>query len=457
MLMPSGLGVVRLYERLSVSFPEQDGICFVCEKRESYDIDEGVSSISFQWGRVMEEDNLAKLTIEKTVKTKRSQRRFKVSHLVLLIAAGAVLVALISWTVFSKGVGVKVVSVSEVYPAQLMAKLNASGYVVAQRKADVASKITGQLTSLMVQEGSLVKKGQVIARLENADALAFVDQGRANLMLAQARVNQAKADLDNAALDFGRKKTLVQSGAVSRSEFDVAQARYLGAKANLDAAQAEVKSSQASLKSAEVSLSYAEIRAPFDAVVLTKNADVGDIITPLGAAANAKAAVVTIADLSSLQVEADVSEANIGLVYVGQPCDVVLDALPGLRFQGEVDTIVPTVDRSKATVLVKIRFLKSNTRILPEMSAKVGFLSRPVQPGEEKPRTMVNRSALTGSDKGRSVFLVRGDKAVKIDLRTGGQFGDMVEVLEGLKPGDMVVVNPPKGLRNGSRITILQQ
>ncbi len=405
----------------------------------------------------MEEDNLAKLAIEKTVKTRRSRKRFKTSYLLLLVAAGIALIVLISWMVFSKGVGVKVASVSEVYPSQLLAKLNASGYVVAQRKADVASKVTGQLTSLMVQEGSLVKEGQVIARLENADVLALVDQSRANLNLANARVAQAKADLDNASIEFGRRKTLVQTGAISKSEFDAVQARYLEAKASLDAAKASVKSSEAALKSATVSLSYTEIRAPFDAVVLTKNADVGDIITPLGAAANAKAAVVTIADLSSLQVEADVSESNIGLVHVGQPCDVILDALPGLRFQGVVDTIVPTVDRSKATVLVKIRFLKRDPRILPEMSAKVGFLSRPVQPGEQKPRTMVNRSALTGLGNDRSVFLVRGEKAVKAHIRTGEEFGDMVEVLDGLKPGDLVVVSPPKGLRNGSKITILQQ
>ena len=405
----------------------------------------------------MEEDNLAKLAIEKTVKSRRTRKRFKTSHLLLLVAAGIALVILISWMAFSKGVGVKVASVSEVYPSQLLAKLNASGYVVAQRKADVASKITGQLTSLMVQEGSLVKEGQVIAQLENADTLALVDQSRANLNLANARVEQAKADLGNASVEFDRRKTLVQTGAISKSEFDAAQSRYLGAKAALDAAKASVKSSEAALKSATVSLSYAEIRAPFDAVVLTKNADVGDIITPLGAAANAKAAVVTIADLSSLQVEADVSESNIGLVHAGQPCDVILDALPGLRFQGVVDTIVPTVDRSKATVLVKIRFLKRDKRILPEMSAKVGFLSRPVQPSEQKPRTMVSSSALTGSGNDRFVFLVRGEKAVKTHIRTGEEFGDMVEVLDGLKSGDMVVVSPLKGLRNGSKIAILQQ
>jgi len=284
-----------------------------------------------------------------------------------------------------------------------------------------------------------------------------VDRSRANLEVSLTKVKQAKADLDNDAIEFERRKSLIRADLISKSEYDAAEARYLGARAAFQAAREEVKASTAGLRNAEVALSYTEIRAPFDAVVLTKNADVGDIITPLGAAANAKAAVVTIADLASLQVEADVSESNIGLVRPGQPCDVALDALPGVRFQGRVVTIVPTVDRSKATVLVKVRFLKRDPRILPEMSAKVGFLSRPLRPSEEKPRTMVSSSAVMTSDKGVSVYLAQGEKAVRTYIRPGQKFGDMTEVLHGLKPGDMVVVNPPGKLRDGSKITILQQ
>lgn len=405
----------------------------------------------------MEGDNLAKLTIEKNGKTRLTRRRLKPLYLVLVLAVGIAVIVFLSWSVLSKGVEVKVASVAEVYPSQLLSRINASGYVVAQRKADVASKTTGQLTSLMVQEGSLVRQGQVIARLESADAAALAEQARANIGLSRAREGQAKAELDNATLDFNRRKDLVLTGAISRSEFDTAQARYLVARASHEAARAEVKASEAALRNAQATLSYFEIRAPFDAVVLTKNADVGDIITPLGSAANAKAAVVSIADLSSLQVEVDVSEANIGAVRAGQPCDISLDALPGMRFQGRVDTIVPTVDRSKATVLVKVRFLERDPRILPEMSAKVGFLSRPIQEAEKKPRTMVNGSALAGPDKDRFVFVVKGERAVRTPVRTGGRFGDMVEVPSGLKPGDTVVMNPPEGLRQGSKITVSQE
>jgi RND family efflux transporter MFP subunit len=405
----------------------------------------------------MQGDNLDKLAIAKTAKDKRARRSTRPLYLVLYVVIAVAIVISLVGLFLSKGHEVRVASVSSVYPAQLLAKLKASGYVVAQRKADVAAKVTGQLTSIMVQEGSLVSEGQVIARLESADASAQVDQVRANLSAAKAKVEQIRADMGNTVLDYERKKTLVSSGAVSRAEYDAAQSRYLSSKASLDAAQADVQSRVAALKIAQVTLSYYEIRSPFDAVVLTKNADVGDIITPFGAAANAKAAVVSIADLNSLQVEVDVSESSIGLVRVGLPCDILLDALPDQRFEGVVETIVPTVDKSKATVLVKVRFSSHDPRILPEMSAKVGFLSKVLKPGEQGPRTMVNVSALKGTGTRRYVFVVQGQRVHKKEVRTGMVIGDMVEVEDGLKPVDTVVINPPKGLNDNSKITIIQQ
>lgn len=405
----------------------------------------------------MQGNSLERLAIDKASKEKKDRRRFRSLSLILILAAGLVVTLTVAWVLFSRGQEVSVATVSGLYPAQLLADLSASGYVVAQRKADVAAKITGQMVAIMVAEGSVVKEGQLIAQLENADAKALVEQNRANLALAEARRDQAKAELDNAALDFERKRNLVGSGAVSRSEFDAAEARYATAKASVEASSAAVESGGAALKSAQISLSYSEIRAPFDAVVLTKNADVGDIITPFGAAANAKAAVVSIADLSSLVVEVDVSEANIGTVQVGQPCDIQLDALPETRFRGVVDTIVPTVDRSKATVLVKVRFLTQDTRVLPEMSAKVGFLSRDLGSDELEPRTMVNAQALQGAGEGVFVFVVDGDRVRKRSVRPGERFGDMIEVKDGIKAGDTVVVGAPRGLKDGHRISILQQ
>lgn len=357
----------------------------------------------------------------------------------------------------SPAVPVEITTVSQIYPSQTLSQLNATGYVVAQRKAAVASKITGRLVELMVEEGSPVKEGQVIARLENEDAIAARDQAEANFKVAQANLEQAKAELEEATRAFHRNEDLVAKDYISRSEFDVSEARYKRAEAAVAAAEAAVRASSAALQGARVALDYSLIKAPFDAVVLTKNADIGDIITPLGAAANAKAAVVTIADLGSLQVEADVSETNLGLVRVGQPCEIQLDALPDSRFRGIVHAIVPTADRSKATVMVKVRFVEKDRRILPEMRAKVIFLSRAIKKEEQKLRTAVHPSAVLNHDGKNYVFLIQGDHVVEKAIRRGERLNDLVEILEGVKAGDRVVARSPKKLKNGSRIKVAER
>jgi RND family efflux transporter MFP subunit len=180
-------------------------------------------------------------------------------------------------------------------------------------------------------------------------------------------------------------------------------------------------------------------------------------VTPIGAAANAKAAVVTIADMDSLQVEVDVSETSIAKIQVGQPCDIQLDALPDLRFPGEVDAIVPTVDRSKATVLVKVRFLERDHRMLPDMSAKAAFLSRPLGREERRPRLALHQGALRRSGGKTEVFRLQGKEVAKTEIQTGAGLGEMIEVLSGVASGDRVVLSPPKGLLDGSRIRVAER
>lgn len=405
----------------------------------------------------MAKEDLSKLKIDKSARAFRPTKRKK-----LVYGVAAILIAIIAGFLYLNGfitpaIPVEVARVSQVYPSQTISRLNASGYVVAQRKAAVASKVTGLLVSLMVEEGSRVKGGQVIARLENEDAIASRDQAEANLSAVRANLEGAKADLEEASRIFNRNQQLLARGIIAKAEYDVSEARYLKAKAAVAAGEAAVKASSAGLQAADVALGYTFIRAPFDAVVLTKNADIGDIVTPLGAAANAKAAVVTIADLNSLQVEADVSETNLGLVRVGQPCEIQMDALPDSRFRGAVHAIVPTADRAKATIMVKVRFLDKDPRILPEMRAKVAFLSRPLKPEEEKPRTVVIQSAVVNHGGRKMVFLVRENRVVETPITTGEQFGEMIEVLGGVKAGDRVVAKPPKRLKNGSRIKVAEK
>ena len=405
----------------------------------------------------MTDEDLSKLKIDKSVKTAGPIRRMKPVYVVVAILVIVIGVFLGFKGFFTPGITVEVMSISQVYPSQALALLDASGYVVAQRKAAVASKVTGRLVSLMVEEGSRVTEGQVIASLESEDFVAARDQAAENLKAARANLEGVRAELNDASLDFYRKKELLARGVISRAEFDVSEAKYRKALATVAAAEAAVAASSAALRGAAVALEYTHIRAPFDAVVLTKNADVGDIVTPVGAAANAKASVVTIADMSSLQVEVDVSETNLELVKVGQPCEIRLDALPDSRFRGAVHAIVPTVDRSKATIMVKVRFLDNDPRILPEMSAKVSFLSRPVKPEEEKPRLAVNRAALIAREGQNAVFIVKENGVVETPVRVGMEFGDMVEILGVVTPGDKVVKKPPKGLKNGSRIKVVEK
>ena len=349
---------------------------------------------------------------------------------------------------------VTVTVASRLYPSQALTLLNASGYVVAQRKAAVSSKSTGRLAYLAVEEGSRVKKGQIMASLENEDLVAQRDQAASQIREAEAQLAAAQAELADAAKNYERYKTLVAQDLVSRQEYDAALARYDKAKAQVANAQALVKSSRAALANAQAALEYSYIRSPFDGVVLTKNADVGEVVAPFGAAATARASVVTMADFDSLMVEADVSESNLDKVRLGQPCEIALDAIPDRRFAGEVHMIVPTADRAKATVMTKVKFLERDERILPEMSAKVAFLSRPLDPAEVKPRLMIPGAAVV-SDQGRDyVFRLEDHRVRRLPVSLGERAGDLVEVTGGVEEGWRLVLKPPPGLRDGSRVRV---
>jgi RND family efflux transporter MFP subunit len=404
----------------------------------------------------MPKTDLSRLKIEKAAAGGPHKRK-KFSRAIVAAAVLLLLGILYARGVFTPPILVESATVSRMYPSQAFTKLNASGYVVAQRKAAVASKATGRLVELSVEEGSRIKKGEVIARLESGDVVAAREQAAANLNVAKSNLQQAKAELRDATLEFNRSRELVAKGYIARTDFDSAEARYGKAAAGTAAAEAAVKASSAALKAAEVAIEYTLIRAPFDAVVLTKDADIGDMVTPFGAAANAKAAVVTIADMNSLQVEVDVSESNIEKVKVGEPCEIQLDALPESRFPGTVHMIVPTADRTKATVLVKVAFADKDKRILPEMSAKVAFLERPVGPGEENTRTVLNPSSVVTRGDKTAVFVIKGGRVTETPVELGPPLGDMVEVAGGVKAGDKVVLKPSPKLKTGAKIKTAEQ
>jgi len=260
---------------------------------------------------------------------------------------------------------------SPVVPPSVSETLSGTGYVVAQRQAAVSSKATGRLKELLVREGDTVKAGQVIGVLENDDLIAQVREQEANIQLSEARLKSAQAELVEAGQRKERVVQAAKTGAVSAAERDEALARHSRLAADVAAQEAAIRLARAQLNRAQVELGYTEIVAPFDGTVLTKNADVGEIVAPFGSSTNARAAVVTIADMSSLEVEADISESNIAKVRVGQEAEITLDSYPEKIYRGVVSKVVPTVNRAKGTVLTKIRFMDRDERVLPEMSARV--------------------------------------------------------------------------------------
>jgi RND family efflux transporter MFP subunit len=338
-----------------------------------------------------------------------------------------------------------------VYPTRSFTLVNATGYVVADRKASVASKVTSRLVWLGVEEGSRVKEGEVLARLESDDVSAALKQSEADLAAARFKVEQDRAELIDARLNHERYAKLVKHNVVARSEYDQAIARLRKAEAAFENAVRVRDSRQAALDVARANQEYTVVRAPFDAVVLTKSADVGDIVTPIGASSTSKASVVTLADLGSLQVEADVSESNLAKVRQGQPVEIMLDAYGEERFPGYVHMIVPTADKTKATVMVKARFNQLDPRILPQMSAKVAFLERAPNQEERAPRLAVPAKAIVEKG-GPAVFVVKDGKAARTPVKTGAKLGDMTEILSGLKAGDQVALSPPDDLADGGKV-----
>jgi RND family efflux transporter MFP subunit len=400
------------------------------------------------------EKDLSGLRIDKPARLPGRKKRTRYLFALFLFLLLGALGYLYRQGLLSPALDVKVATLQDMYPSQAFTLLNASGYVVAQRKASVASKTTGRLIALAVEEGSHVKKGQIIARLESDDLSAAVERAKAHVEAERYRLEEAKAELKDATLSYERKGRLVAGKIVAQSEYDAAEARFSRAKAALAGQDAALRASLAALKEAEIQLEYANVRAPFDAVVLTKNADIGDIVTPIGAAANAKAAVVNIADMSSLQAEVDVSESSIDQVKVGQPCEIQLDALPEKRFRGRVHMIVPTADRAKASILVKVAFVEGDPRVLPEMSVKAAFLSRDLLPQEQTPVKAIPSSAVMDENGKPSVFVFQGDRAKRVSIGVGRKMGDMVEVLRGLDGGDRVILSPLDKVRDGMRVSV---
>ena len=400
--------------------------------------------------------DLSKLTIsrdQKSFSAKQPGRRKWVIVAVVIAVAGG---ASIAWRSGGGTQQVETGVVASAYPSQAIAVLNATGRVSAQRKAAVSTKATGRLEFLGVQEGSIVKAGQILARIENRDVSATQDQAQASLRAAIANLEQGAAEMRDAESNLNRSEDLAKKNFISSATLDTAKARFDKARAAVASLKGAIGVAEANVRATNVSVEQTLIRAPFDGVVLTKNANVGDIITPFSSAADSKGAVVNMADMSTLEVEADVSEISLSKISVAQAVEIQLDAFPDLRLLGKVSRIVPTVDRSKATVLVKVEFVEKDPRVLPDMSAKVSFLARELKPEERKPVVAAQPIAIVKRDGKDVMFLFDNNLAKMVAVTVGNKIGDLVQV-SGVKPGDKIVLAPSEKIKDGAVLAVIKK
>ncbi len=340
----------------------------------------------------------------------------------------------------------------------------ANGYVVARTKAAVSAKIPGRLAMLNVSEGSRVEKGAIIARLDNADYAAAVGQAEADLASAKATLIEAQSDRDQRQRDYVRVRDIhaQNPNLVSPQDVENADSRARQADARFGAQSARVDAAAAALRVAQANLENTYIRAPFSGTVLRKEAEVGEVVAPSVGGGLTRGAVVTMADLATLEVEVDVNEAYIARIQGGQQARITLDAYPDTAFRGTVRQVVPTADRQRATVQVKVAIVDRDPRILTEMGAKVEFLAAPrvAQAGAaqpvERPRIIVPAEAVR-SENGRDVvWIVRDGKLQKRDVDAGPVSGNVREIRSGLSGGEQLLVGGVETPRDGQRVKVGQ-
>jgi RND family efflux transporter MFP subunit len=344
------------------------------------------------------------------------------------------------------------------------ASVTANGYVVARTRASVAAKLAGRIAELRVSEGSTLRRGEVIARLENADYQAQAAQAEAALSTARAELVEARAERDVLAREARRLSDMRAKSPelVAEQEYDMAQSRAAQAAARAQASEARIASADANLRFARASLENTVIRAPFTGTVLRKEAEIGEVVAPSVGGGLTRGAVVTMADLTTLEVEVDVNEAYIARVRKQGPARITLDAYPDTAFRGEVRQVVPTADRQRATVQVKVSIVDRDPRILPEMGARVDFIeeiprgdsARAASAPAGPPRFRVPAAAVREVD-GRSVlWLVRDGRLESRPVQAGPVSGGFREIRSGLSGGEMLVVGGVEVPKAGMKVKV---
>jgi RND family efflux transporter MFP subunit len=402
-------------------------------------------------------DDLSALKIEREPLNVNGGGRAK--WVVILVLLAGVAGGAYYWLGRERPIEVEVASVTERAAGAQASVLQGNGYVTARRKATVSSKVTGKVIEVNVEEGMDVREGQVLARLDDSTLQAALRLYRAQLEAAKRQIPESEVRLQQARVQFQRQERLRQEGLNTPNDIDNAKAEVDSLVARIASAQEQVKVAESQIAMQMTAIDDTVIRAPFSGVALSKDAQPGEMVSPVSAGGGfTRTGISTIVDMRSLEIEVDVNEAYINRVRPGQPVTAVLDAYPDWQIPANVITLVPTADRQKATVLVRIGFKQLDPRILPDMGVKVTFLresdSAAGSAVSAQAVTLVPQGAVKSDSGTTFVFLVNGQTVERRAVKVGGTDGDRVEVLAGLKGGDRVVVAPPPELAAGKEIVV---
>jgi len=399
-------------------------------------------------------DLLNQLRIDRTTPEPASKAPWIVAAVVVLLAAASAG----AWWLFGRAQPVPVEAAVAVAPVAsgegATAVLQATGYVTARRQATVSAQITGTLTEVLIEEGERVEAGQVLARLEDTAQQAGLGQAKAQLAQARAQLGQYQAELAQARRDLKRQTELVGRKLVSQQAEETARTRTETLQAQLLAQQRYAELAEAQLRSAQVQLDYTTVRAPFGGIVIAKAAQVGEIVSPLSAGGGfTRTGIGTIVDMDSLEIEVDVNESYINRVVAGAPAQAVLDAYQDWTIPAHVIAIIPTADRGKATVKVRVGLRQKDPRILPDMGARVSFLeeAKPAAAAEPPKGVLVPASAIVQRDGRSQVYVIDGERVRAQSVTPGQNYADL-RLVEGLPVGTRVVRAPPPTLIDGARV-----
>jgi RND family efflux transporter MFP subunit len=339
------------------------------------------------------------------------------------------------------------------------AVLNASGYVVARRRATVSSKVTGKVIDVLIEEGHPVKAGQILAHLDDSQARATLNLAEAQLAASKKSMAEDEAKLVQEELSLKRRQSLLKEKVVGQAEVDDAQALVDSTKARIEFSRQQIAVAERSVELQRTNLDDMVVRAPFSGVVISKDAQPGEMISPVSAGGGfTRTGIGTIVDMASLEIEVDVNETYINRVTANQKVEAVLDAYPDWRMPAHVITTIPSADRQKATVKVRIGFDGLDPRILPDMGVKVSFLQDAPAAGQAAvaPRVVVPKAAVRNADGHAIVFVLREDRVERRAVRVGLETGDQVELVSGVSAGERVVIDGPPTLKDGDKVRVQQ-